>query len=214
MRSSPARKSSRAGLLRLLSLRAAVCLDVDKFRSPTNITLGNDDWVGEEVHYDWQATDRFHVLAGRLKANFSLYVSARLYDRPDGTLLQSDKSFNTAGVFTECEFKITKWLTAVGGARSTRSGELGVNFSPRGRPDSAGADGLQDTVKAAVWPLRSEARTCTSSSTTFPDLTHCRSEPQARDLRYLRDGLRPSIQERVRHAHAGWVSLASLRRDG
>jgi iron complex outermembrane receptor protein len=93
-------------------------------------TLGNDDWVGEEVHYDWQATDNFHLLAGAEGAQ-SLYTYQHDFTSINGTLLQTDRSFNTAGIFAEGEFKITKQVSAVLGGRVDKVQRIGVNASPR-----------------------------------------------------------------------------------
>ncbi len=108
-------------------------------------TLGNDDWVGEEVHYDWQASDTFHVLAGAEGAQ-SLYTYQHDFDSLHGSLLHADPSFNTAGVFAEGELKLTKWFTIVAGGRVDKVQRIGVNVSPRAafilQPTA------QDTVKA------------------------------------------------------------------
>jgi outer membrane receptor for ferrienterochelin and colicin len=120
-------------------------IDVDVPAPYEYHSLGNDDWVGEEVHYDWQATDTFHVLAGAEGAQ-SLYTYQHDFTSLNGNLLQADKSFNTAGAFTECELKLTKSVTAVVGGRVDKVQRIGVNFSPRGalivQPTA------QDTVKA------------------------------------------------------------------
>ena len=120
-------------------------IDVDVPQPYEYHTLGNDDWVGEEVHYDWQATDTLHVLAGAEGAQ-SLYTYQHDFTSLQGSLLQADKSFNTAGAFVESEWKLTKWLTAVAGGRVDKVQRIGVNFSPRGalivQPTA------QDTFKA------------------------------------------------------------------
>lgn len=114
--------------------------------APSNYhTLGNDDWVGEEIHYDWQASDKFHLLCGAEGVQ-SLYTYQHDFDSLDGSLLYSNRSFNTAGVFAEGELKLTKWLTVVAGGRVDKVQRIGVNVSPRAalilQPTT------QDTIKA------------------------------------------------------------------
>jgi outer membrane receptor for ferrienterochelin and colicins len=108
-------------------------------------TLGNDDWIGEEVHYDWQATDNFHLLCGAEGVQ-SLYTYQHDFTSVNGTLLQTDRSFNTAGLFVEGEFKINKRLTAVLGGRVDKVQRIGVQGSPRAALIYQPTD--RDTVKA------------------------------------------------------------------
>jgi outer membrane receptor for ferrienterochelin and colicins len=93
-------------------------------------TRGNDDWVGEEVHYDWQINDQLHLLTGAEGAQ-SLYTYQHDSNSLTGNLLRTTPSFNTAGIFTESEFKLTKQLTIVAGGRVDQVQRIGVNFSPR-----------------------------------------------------------------------------------
>ncbi len=94
------------------------------------VTLGNNDWLGQEIHYDWQINSKLHLLAGG-EATQSLYTFQKDYDSIDGQLLSTEPTYNSFGVFVEAEFKATSWLTLVLGGRLDKVQRFGLNSSPR-----------------------------------------------------------------------------------
>ena len=88
------------------------------------------DWLGQEVHYDWQITKRLHLLIG---ADATQALSARTRDKDDfGTLLIQDETYSAWGVFAEAEFRMSDWLTLIGGVRVDGIQDVGTMVSPRG----------------------------------------------------------------------------------
>jgi iron complex outermembrane receptor protein len=87
-------------------------------------------WLGQEVHYDWQLSKRLHLLFG---ADAVQDLGARQRDRDDfGTLLVIDESYNAWGVFAEAELKAADWLTLIAGLRVDRIQDVGSAVNPRG----------------------------------------------------------------------------------
>ncbi|MFI5378279.1 MAG: TonB-dependent receptor plug domain-containing protein [Tepidisphaerales bacterium] len=103
-----------------------------------------DDWLGQEVHYDWQISSQFHLLAGA-EATEALYTVQRDRDDLHGQIVNQGKSYNTWGLFAEGEWKAANWLTLVAGVRLDQVQRLGAQVCPRAAvlvtPDKA------DTVK-------------------------------------------------------------------
>lgn len=93
-------------------------------------TTGYDDWLGEEVHYDWQANEKLHLLAGA-DGRQSLFTHQRDYDSIDGTVFDQNASVNYWGIFTEAEYKLADWISITGGARMDHEQRIGTNASPR-----------------------------------------------------------------------------------
>ncbi len=93
-------------------------------------TLGGDDWLGQEIHYDWQMNDRFHVLVGA-DATQALYTIQRDRDDLSGEFLNEAKSFNTWGLFAEGEWKVAKWLTLIAGVRLDKVQRIDPQVCPR-----------------------------------------------------------------------------------
>ena len=101
-------------------------------------------WLGQEIHYDWQVGKRLHLLFG---ANATQDLGARTRDRDDfGTLLLADESYNSWAVFAEVEAKPTDWLALVGGVRLDRIQDVGTHLSPRAAAILRPTD--SDTFKA------------------------------------------------------------------
>ncbi|MGD0464282.1 MAG: TonB-dependent receptor [Tepidisphaeraceae bacterium] len=93
-------------------------------------TSGYDNWIGEEIDYDWQATDHFHLLAGA-NGTQAFGTHQEDYTSNTGILLDTRESYNDAGAFAEAEDKITNWLDVTVGGRVDQVQRVGTSFSPR-----------------------------------------------------------------------------------
>jgi len=93
-------------------------------------TTAYDDWVGEEIHYDWQATKMFHFLVGA-DGRQALTAVQRDYDTLQGQILDVPSSYNSAAIFAQAEIKATDWLNFTVGGRADRIQRLGTSLSPR-----------------------------------------------------------------------------------
>lgn len=93
-------------------------------------TTANDEWLGQEVHYDWQATQQLHLLAGA-DGREALFTHQHDYDSLQGEILNVDASDNYWGLFTEGEYRLTTWLDLTGGLRLDEVQRVGLHFSPR-----------------------------------------------------------------------------------
>ncbi|MGA2439694.1 MAG: TonB-dependent receptor [Tepidisphaeraceae bacterium] len=93
-------------------------------------TTAYDNWIGEEVDYDWQATKQFHLLAGA-NATQAIGTHQQDYTSNAGTVLNTRLSYNDAGAFIEGEDKITSWLDVTVGGRVDQVQRVGTSFSPR-----------------------------------------------------------------------------------
>jgi outer membrane receptor for ferrienterochelin and colicins len=115
--------------------------------TPANlyVTEGQDDWVGEQIHYDWQMTKAFHLLVGA-EGTQSLYILQEDHDALNGPLLHVPSSYNSEALFTEAELKATSWLTLTGGVRLDQVQRIGLNVSPR--VAAVITPNKQDTFKA------------------------------------------------------------------
>jgi iron complex outermembrane receptor protein len=100
--------------------------------TPANlyVTEGQDDWVGEQIHYDWQMTKAFHLLVGA-EGTQSLYILQEDHDSLQGSVLHVPSSYNSAAIFTEGELKATSWLTVTAGVRLDQVQRIGSSVSPR-----------------------------------------------------------------------------------
>jgi len=93
-------------------------------------TTGYDSWIGEEIDYDWQATEKFHLLAG-VNGTQALGTHQEDYTSNTGIVLNINESYNDAGAFTEGEYKLTDWLDLTVGARVDQIQRVGTSVSPR-----------------------------------------------------------------------------------
>jgi iron complex outermembrane receptor protein len=93
-------------------------------------TTAYDNWIGEEVDYDWQATDHFHILAGA-NGTQALGTHQEDYTSNTGIVLNIRESYNDAGAFAEAEDKLTNWLDLTVGARVDQIQRVGTSVSPR-----------------------------------------------------------------------------------
>lgn len=93
-------------------------------------TQGESDWLGQEFHYEWQATDNLHLLAGA-DATQALVAQQRDHDTASGPLLDLESTDNSWGLFAEAEYKATDWVTFTGGLRLDRLQRTGTSISPR-----------------------------------------------------------------------------------
>lgn len=93
-------------------------------------TQASDDWIGEEVHYDWQATRQLHLLVGA-EGTQSLYTRQDDHDSVAGRVFDTAASFNSFGVFGEADYKLSEQLTLVGGIRVDQTQRIGTTLSPR-----------------------------------------------------------------------------------
>jgi iron complex outermembrane receptor protein len=93
-------------------------------------TTAYDSWVGEEVDYDWQATQHFHLLAG-VNGTQAFGTHQEDYTSNTGIVLNTRESYNDAGAFVEAEDKLTDWLDLTLGGRVDQIQRVGTSFSPR-----------------------------------------------------------------------------------
>jgi iron complex outermembrane receptor protein len=93
-------------------------------------TTGDDGWVGEEVHYDWQISKPLHLLVGA-DGRQSLFANQHDYDTLQGDVLNIQSSVNYWGLFAEGEDKLTDWLSITAGGRIDNTQRIGLQFSPR-----------------------------------------------------------------------------------
>ena len=93
-------------------------------------TTAYDNWIGEEVDYDWQINRQLHLLAG-VNGTQALGTHQEDYDTLNGIDLNIRQSYNDAGAFVEGEDKITKWLSVTVGGRVDQIQRVGTNASPR-----------------------------------------------------------------------------------
>ncbi|MBV8781616.1 MAG: TonB-dependent receptor [Phycisphaerae bacterium] len=108
-------------------------------------TNAEDDFIGEQVHYGWQVTPDFHLLAG---ADATEALHTRQYDTDtiDGQILNVPASYSSFGLFVEGEQKVTSWLTVTVGGRFDEVQRVGTNLSPR--VAVVVTPTKQDTIKA------------------------------------------------------------------
>jgi outer membrane receptor for ferrienterochelin and colicins len=88
------------------------------------------DWVGEEINYSWQMTDRFHLLLGA-DAIQGLRNQQEDHDTDVGSDLNINNSFNTWGLFAEGNWKVVDWLSVSGGVRLNDTQRVGFDVAPR-----------------------------------------------------------------------------------
>ena len=93
-------------------------------------TMAGDDWLGQEIHYDWQINGQFHLLIGA-DATEALSTVQRDRDQLQGQVLNVGKSYNTWGLFAEGEWKAAKWLTLIAGLRLDQVQRLDAQVCPR-----------------------------------------------------------------------------------
>lgn len=93
-------------------------------------TTAYDDWLDEQVYYDWQMTKSFHLLAGA-DARQAIDTLQKDRDTLNGPVLDLPASYNAFGVFAEGEWKATSWLRLTAGLRFDQIQRVGGTFSPR-----------------------------------------------------------------------------------
>lgn len=96
----------------------------------TYTTTAYDSWVGEEVDYDWQATDQFHVLTG-VNGTQAFGTHQEDYTSNTGIVVNVRESYNDCGAFAEGEYKLTDWLDLTLGSRVDQIQRVGTTISPR-----------------------------------------------------------------------------------
>jgi iron complex outermembrane receptor protein len=93
-------------------------------------SAGQDDWVGEQIHYGRQLTQQVHLLIG-VDGTQSLYTDQHDASSLTGPTLNIPASFNSVGFFAEGEIKPTSWLSITAGARLDQVQRVGTSASPR-----------------------------------------------------------------------------------
>jgi iron complex outermembrane receptor protein len=93
-------------------------------------TNAGDDFVGEQIHYGWQATKDFHLLLG---ADGTEAIQTRQDDSDTltGPVLNVPASYSGYGLFAEGEYQLTTWLSLTAGARFDEVQRVGTHLSPR-----------------------------------------------------------------------------------
>ena len=94
------------------------------------VSVAGNDWIGQELHYDWQVNSKLHLLLGG-DATESLYTYQRDSDSINGSWLSTSNSYAACGAFAEAEYKATEWLTLVGGGRIDYVQRIDTQLSPR-----------------------------------------------------------------------------------
>jgi iron complex outermembrane receptor protein len=111
----------------------------------TYFSSGEDDWIGEQIHYSWQATKKLHLLVGA-DAVQSLDTDQHDESSLIGPVLNIPASYNSVAGFVEDEFKPTDWLSITTGVRVDQVQRVGTSVSPRFAAIYTPA--RQDTFKA------------------------------------------------------------------
>jgi iron complex outermembrane receptor protein len=93
-------------------------------------TTAYDSWIGEEIDYDWQATQHLHFLVGA-NGTQALGTHQEDYASNFGIVLNTRQSYNDAGIYAEAEDKLTSWLDITAGGRVDQIQRVGTNPSPR-----------------------------------------------------------------------------------
>lgn len=93
-------------------------------------SFGVDEWVGEEVYYDWQITKKLRILAGS-NARQSIFTHQHDFDSMNPNVLNIPASTNNWGLFVEAEYKLADPLTLTLGGRVDDTQRTGYTFSPR-----------------------------------------------------------------------------------
>ena len=124
-------------------------------------TIGNDDWIGEEIHYDWQINKSIHLLAGA-DGRQSLFAHQHDFDAVHGDVLNIDSSINYWGIFAEGEDKLNDWLSLTVGGRLDNTQRIGLSFSPRFAAIITPDQGRHD--QSCSMAGRFARRTCTNCS--------------------------------------------------
>jgi iron complex outermembrane receptor protein len=96
----------------------------------TYFSSGQDDWIGEQIHYGKQVLKQLHLLMG-VDAVQSIYTDQHDENSLTGPVLNIPASYNSVGAFVEGEYKPVDWLSITAGARVDRVQRVGTNFSPR-----------------------------------------------------------------------------------
>ncbi len=93
-------------------------------------TQAESEWVGAEIHYDWQIDKTFHLTVG---ADGTQSLNTRQHDSTtvDGNVLDVDPSFNSWGIFAEGEWKVAPWLTLTAGLRLDHVQRIDLQVNPR-----------------------------------------------------------------------------------
>ena len=102
------------------------------------------DWLGADVHYDWQVTDRNRIVFGGEMMR-TIRAQQRDWDTPWGLEIDSRRWARWWALYVQDEWSPTDWLTLTGGLRADVWGHFGCLVNPRAaavfRPTKA------DTVK-------------------------------------------------------------------
>lgn len=96
----------------------------------TYYSSGVDDWIGEQIHYDWQMSKSFHLLTG---VDGVQTIDALQHDESSlvGPVLRIPASYNSWALFAQGELKANPWLTLTGGVRLDHIQRIGATVSPR-----------------------------------------------------------------------------------
>lgn len=89
----------------------------------------DDDWLGQEIHYDWQVTPKLRLLVG---AEATEALSTRQHDHDDfGFDIDVRRSYYSWGTFGEASWQVFDRLTLVAGGRYDYVNDVGGQVSPR-----------------------------------------------------------------------------------
>jgi iron complex outermembrane receptor protein len=120
-------------------------------------TNADDDFLGEQIHYGWQATRDFHLLLGA-DGSEAIHTRQDDSDTLTGAVLNVPASYSSYGIFAEGEDQVTRWLSVTVGARFDEVQRVGTNLSPRVAailtPTKA------DTFKALYGSAAQRCQTC------------------------------------------------------
>jgi outer membrane receptor for ferrienterochelin and colicins len=96
----------------------------------TYFSTGEDDWVGEQVHYSYQISKQLHMLFG-VDGVQSIWTDQHDENSISGPVLNIPASYNSVGAFAEDEYKPTSWLSITTGVRVDQVQRVGTSVSPR-----------------------------------------------------------------------------------
>jgi outer membrane receptor for ferrienterochelin and colicins len=96
----------------------------------TYFSSGDDDWIGEQIHYGRQVTKQLHLLVG-VDAVQSLDTDQHDENSLTGPILNIPASYNSVGGFAEGEYHPFDWLSITAGCRLDQVQRIGLSVSPR-----------------------------------------------------------------------------------
>ena len=96
----------------------------------TYFSTAKADWLGADVHYDWQVTDRHRLIVGG-EMTHSLSAEQKDWDTAYGLEVDTERWVRWWALYAQSEYTATDWLTLTGGLRMDVWGHFGTLLNPR-----------------------------------------------------------------------------------